>query len=1562
MSDEATTPFTADDLTQMLGESQFQSAPPEERSQMVENGLDLAYQDISQSPEWGPEAYKAFGDFAQAARAKAASLGTIGESLTGSVDDFGSVMVNLGRGLEGAVYAPGDALPIAGANLDAMGSRLRQGQANLQGGRIYMDQQLGQLKNTLDNPSTLDPEQLTAQLQKHNGDLVPVAADYYSKMRPSLVSFSSGLPVQTPANPDPNPTPEEQAYALANGLQSPQNAALISQYMRTRNPAVFEQLRKNLLTPPERAAALAKASEIARNSQRGKDLAAFLAKPILGEAHGSRASTPGVPLHEEIMHSAGDPINLASYIVPMLRAAPGKAGLLRSLALGHLEGQLFAESQMDPNATLAEHWANMKRMFAMTLGMQIPGSVLRGLKAARAGSKADAATKQAALAKTAEAPPLPADPLDAAVEKSRRVIEPPPGSEPIVAPEPAEGLPPPAKSLDLPPPSEKSSLEKWADDTIASGRMRMNSLPVDVYSAYVVKSAYMIARGTRDFASWSVHMLRFHGQDVAPYLKQIWKAAHENPIAHGYTGRVYDNWRATAYHTVAGPNGHDFNHFYVTMLGLNGNAAIPFMRYLYEEAVERRPINGAAELAHRQRNAATKAPLLGEAGTVDQGIIAQAQHDLPGLPPVQVFSSLGAARKAGIEMRTLPEKVWQALTAPNTKRFWFIDPNGHMVILGNRVPHYPNQSNAHLLRNAIVAAYQANNAQMSAAPVGPFRKLAAFYTKMGQIAPMTAVKKAGQRHLGGLQRSVASVREIMREVEHLVPDPLKRVAITNWLEAGGDAAKLRLWAAKSRGPTAKFKAGYEAALNLTPDEQLVAARIRNLFDEHGLRFQGHGLVHDWLMNYVTHIWNFDETNGALRNKTLGFAGNVTQNFRHGNNRTLSNFFEGEQQGLKPLTKDISQLLGAYVQEGNKAVLGRQMAEDLMKAKASNGDPLAYLSGNARAITEESAKGTPGAIFVNGHAKQGKLYIGTHQGNPITANGSVYQELPEFSGLRNWKWVENTEEEPVHSKGDLLLHPEAYKYLKPAFGQDRLMNYLKAETDSNMRKALAVTARSVLKAQSFAKEILFSGGVFHIVQEGRHAVGHWVNPFKAIEHFEASNAEHADMVNHGLMIEADNLSRSHFMEAMGTGRLAERIPGYGQLSKFLSDFTFQDFIPSLKIRAYRGALRRNLKRFSKELQAGTATESDIKFRTANEINEGFGHLNHMEQGWGKTGQRFLRTLLLAPDFLEARARFAIRALNDLAHGRLDTEQAMAFAMIAGQAWVVTRIMNALANKGDSKADSWDHLFAIEYDNRFYSTRSVPEDLHALITNWSKFVTSRIAPYAQTIVAMVFKRNNRGEEMSRWSALEDTLLRHIPISLRWAADYSGGKLAESIPGGADIPVLHGLLQSSKRNPVSPYEQLLGAIGLHVSRHSPINDVHKMATRWLEAHGQAKPAGVYPVSQYQQLRYALEDNDPERANAEFRKLLADAPDQRKPGIPVNTAKRNALVKGFHASLFRAWTGSAATDALFAKSLPPDDAALKSLGDQRRADVWQRFIQAAAIPPALAQHYPAHGPRARF
>lgn len=745
------------------------------------------------------------------------------------------------------------------------------------------------------------------------------------------------------------------------------------------------------------------------------------------------------------------------------------------------------------------------------------------------------------------------------------------------------------------------------------------------------------------------------------------------------------------------------------------------------------------------------------------------------------------------------------------------------------------------------------------------------------------------------QASSNEVERVQHTIETTIKDKAKRDGITNWIEAGGDRSLLLQRAEASKDP--KVKAGYEAAANFTPDEIKVAQKVRDTFNILEARAKKWGIDMGHRENYVPHVYEQEPQppSGSSSKRLSEF-------FKFSQERTFESYFGGEQAGYKPQTKDISKLLGLYLNDMNNAINSRRFVAELSKGKASDGRPLVSPRGSGTAIKGEHGESEVHLVYPDS-AKEG------HEDYKVM----------DQPALHDWSFAGTDENgKNILVKGDLAVHPEIAEHFNNALGSSLIRKWWNTKTENPFLNATKTTAKFLLDdLQGYVKGTMLSFSPFHQVQEGIHAIGHRINPFADIPQIDLRKPEQADAVAHGLMLSHDRLSQSLFMEGVGANdrnlvTMGLRKIGWG-LTTAAADkvdayqhWLFSQYIPGLKLKTYEHILERNMERFKVEIASGKATEFQVKNLSAQQANAAYGHLNYTEMGHNPTIRHAFQIALLAPDFLEARARFVGQSLKALTGAKTGSEQLQAFAFLAVTQVVVATIQKVLTN-GDPELD---HPFEMRFGNKYYGMRSVPEDVYKAFNNPTGFIGGRISPiFGRFVQEGVFGVNYRGEHTTVGDAIKDILAGTVPMPMQ--------------------TLTRQWTDSSKANPISPFEQILSSAGVQVHRYSPITTIYPIAEKWVKANHpeDIRARGAYPVSKFQQLRYACEDGDAEKIQHEVKNL-------EKAGMTLAQ-----IAKGFKSSVNHPFTGKESHDEEMVKTLSEDDKESYHAAVERRKVILQRF-----------------------
>lgn len=679
---------------------------------------------------------------------------------------------------------------------------------------------------------------------------------------------------------------------------------------------------------------------------------------------------------------------------------------------------------------------------------------------------------------------------------------------------------------------------------------------------------------------------------------------------------------------------------------------------------------------------------------------------------------------------------------------------------------------------------------------------------------------------GKLQKSFGEAATARKDIEQRVPDRVRREGITNWIQANGDATVLANRAAATTNP--KLKAGYEAALNLTPEEIAVATDVKAAYDALGMRGQTYEVVNNFRDNYVTQIWNLGK--GAA----MGGTRTLRDKFQFNKARTFETFFDGEQVGMVPKTKDIAKLLPVYLHEMNNVIAARQLVQQMSQGVASDGRPLLAPRGTGTTVTDP---GTGTATLVMPKSVKGDTFD--------------YKSLPNQPALNGWRWAsQDSAGNPVFIKSDLAVHPEAFAKLKNVLGRSALREWYDTRT-STMAQVPKVLVKVLDMVNSETKRTMLGLlAPFHQVQEGTHAIGHRVNPFSNIPKIDlVGSAAQADAARHGLMLLPDRASANQFMEGFRPSGLVSKIPGIGKLADHYSEYLFHQYIPGLKFKTYQAILERNNKLYDADLAAGRVRPEDLKILSAEQANAAYGHLNYADFGRNPTIQHIAQLGLLAPDFLEARARFAGQAIRGVGGAKVGREQLLALATLAiSQA--ATAYTAAKLSGGE-----WDHKHPFEFrkNNRVYTFRSVPEDISSLMNNSRMFVHSRLSPIVgKGALQYTSGVDWRGQRVTAGETTKELLKQPVPLTLR------------------------GFLGTSDSS-LTAWEQLAGSVGLKISRYSSASELYEMVQKFRKNSGNPKLVQEYedaeksvnPESHYRDIRLALERNDLKEAKEAFEEL---------------------------------------------------------------------------------------------
>jgi len=692
--------------------------------------------------------------------------------------------------------------------------------------------------------------------------------------------------------------------------------------------------------------------------------------------------------------------------------------------------------------------------------------------------------------------------------------------------------------------------------------------------------------------------------------------------------------------------------------------------------------------------------------------------------------------------------------------------------------------------------------------------------------PAEAFKDALGKYLSARQHSMARVDNAIKEVKRVIPDARNREAITNYMQAGGDTATLADRASKS-GP--KFKEGYERAGKLTDPQKRVAEALKAHFEDRLQQAQKLGIIEHGLENYVNQMWEKDTAFKRGLISQLN-AGKLDTNFRFAKERFYDSYFEGEKAGKHPVTKDIAKLVTAYSRSMDEAIAARSFVRELWTGDAADKRPLLVPEWKSAKMLRGKDLGPDVeayAIPLHGPGK-GRLMdanLAEALGIPVnektlTETDKVRTETGDYKHIdhpafRKYVFSMEGPEGPVFVQSDALAHPDIATHLKNLYTKSWFREF--------------APTRWWLQSQGVMKQILLGFPGFHYVQEGLHSGFHKVNPFhpdlltgKRLK--EALSDSTVDELMRGGLMLYDHEASSKFGEGIsGMADILRKIPGVEKLEANnrvaafalgMQDHLFGTYIPGLKATMAKAAFGRNLKEYAKDLASGKVTRKQLAEMTASQANAAFGELNYDWMGRNKTAQDLFRMVALAPDFLEARARFAGQALRP--YGK---EQMAALFLRAGlYQWVAIRGLNMMLNNGNAYADDPNMLFKVKVGGKSIGMRTIAGDIMHLVKDPFGFMVYRSSPGMRLIMegaAGYFK----GKQMT----VADAMKTFIPIPAQgWAQD---------------------LIQKNVRDKKYA-DSLMEAFGVQASKYyTPAQRQaieQKEEKRQLKLHGEKAPAG--------------------------------------------------------------------------------------------------------------------------
>lgn len=416
----------------------------------------------------------------------------------------------------------------------------------------------------------------------------------------------------------------------------------------------------------------------------------------------------------------------------------------------------------------------------------------------------------------------------------------------------------------------------------------------------------------------------------------------------------------------------------------------------------------------------------------------------------------------------------------------------------------------------------------------------------------------------------------------------------------------------------------------------------------------------------------------------------------------------------------------------------------------------------RALSTEPAAPAPATPTVE-IPREVRLPAGPENGQPTQpapANDRYAWNPHDFRAIdhpafRDWIFGANdTAGNPIYVKTEMRVHPEAADYIERGIGADK----------SAIREN--ALGRAALATSSEAKTSLLAFSPFHVMQEGLRAVMTGISPF-GVDRWDLNTDPILRAgVEHGLTLGKDYRGLSDLTEGVaGNSRLIEKVPVLGRLQTQLHKFLFDDYIPSLKARAYRNLVER--------YGAANPTWSPDKVMSeaAADTNSRFGGINYKMLGRSLTSQDASRLTVLAPDWLESEVRFMARALNPGSEGSIARRD---LARIGLYTFAAARVLNMLT----SGKPHLEAPFGVIYKDRQgraveYSFRTPLTDLTHAVSDPAEFLRGRANPLTVRTAAEAYTgRDEYGRRVTPGQQVSDVIKNVSPIPVQSIAQRITG----------------------------------------------------------------------------------------------------------------------------------------------------------------------------------------------
>jgi hypothetical protein len=634
-----------------------------------------------------------------------------------------------------------------------------------------------------------------------------------------------------------------------------------------------------------------------------------------------------------------------------------------------------------------------------------------------------------------------------------------------------------------------------------------------------------------------------------------------------------------------------------------------------------------------------------------------------------------------------------------------------------------------------------------------------------------------------------------------VPQKVRRMAISVWLDAGGDESLLKF---QRDSVPDKYQQVWDAALKLTDGEKKIAQDIKANFAAKLDDGMNVGIIGQGREDYgVPQRWKVAPQTEAsdISGEKQGKPGNPYAKLDPRDpffsfQRNTKSYFDGIMAKGEPENLDIAHLVNVYDEAFHKSLSSRGAIKALSEANARDGQPIVKISGKADVRTGDK----PG-VFVDSKSLPK---------DAVTADGRPYVGVDHWA-LRDWKFAaKDNQGRPILVRGDMLVHPDHADFLKNELHTPRWT--------TSQAQGIEKVGRFGLQASSYLKASKFIGP-FHVVTEALHASFHGVVP--TVKDFEINLDDPKQaLLSRNMMIDMGR-AREMYDDGIRSqgGGIWKHVPGLGDAIVRMNNFTFNEYIPKLKMKVGLVVLDRNMARYG-----GKLTEDQIAEITGRQMDAAFGGQNWRLMGANKSVLAVTRLGLVAPDFLISRAKVIGQVFRPY-----NNEQRIFLAAQAVGVFALCRVFNAIFSDDHDphfEPRNWD---SVVIGKRAYHARFIVSDaanlardllgLGGFNQHGIPFITGRLGVLPKMAAEVgTGKDLFTGQNKDGLFETDNPILKAFSIVAKDTAEWM-------TPMGVD-----GFLPSAAAKGVTgPGQALTALVGVSSKKESPANEIWDAARQF-------------------------------------------------------------------------------------------------------------------------------------